>query len=308
MESTGNKTMVRDINKLDLKVLHLFKVIVDCGGFSQAQEKLGTQQSTISTNMASLERQLGMTLCQRGRKGFKLTLEGEKFYQFVETLFTHIRDFEVNIQELQMQSQGYIRFAMIDCVVTNPDCLLTRALERLRQEFPLAKIDSRVEDTLKIEELLLAKELDIAITSSEIRRDGLEYIEIFSEYQSLYCRAEHPILKQKQPLTLDSLKRYAIVDRATEHKITPVRDFGCEVFAYTSNMEMTALLLLSSDYIGHLPEHFAELWVQRGELIKLDIPNTDYKTEFHLTQRKDVTHPDAVAYLVEQLKDVHAFR
>jgi len=92
MGTIGNKTMVRDINKLDLKVLHLFKVIVDCGGFSQAQEKLGTQQSTISTNMASLERQLGMTLCQRGRKGFKLTLEDSRAANAISRLYSFCHD------------------------------------------------------------------------------------------------------------------------------------------------------------------------------------------------------------------------
>ena len=61
------------LNQFDLRLLQIFTVIVDCGGFSAAQVRLGMSQSTISGKMSDLETRLGVRLCQRGRSGFRLT-------------------------------------------------------------------------------------------------------------------------------------------------------------------------------------------------------------------------------------------
>ncbi|WP_238039513.1 LysR family transcriptional regulator, partial [Psychrobacter sp. Ps6] len=68
---------MRVITDVDLKLLQIFKVIVDCGGFSAAQFKLNMHQSTISTKMSQLETRLGLNLCHRGRRGFQLTHDGD---------------------------------------------------------------------------------------------------------------------------------------------------------------------------------------------------------------------------------------
>jgi len=58
---------------IDLRLLRVFKAVADAGGLSNAQAVLNLNPSTISTQLSTLEAQLGYTLCQRGRSGFKLT-------------------------------------------------------------------------------------------------------------------------------------------------------------------------------------------------------------------------------------------
>ncbi|WP_239685904.1 helix-turn-helix domain-containing protein [Photobacterium swingsii] len=67
---------MKKIDDIDIRLLQLFLIIVESDGFSAAQYQLNMHQSSISKKMNDLETRLGMTLCHRGRSGFKLTPDG----------------------------------------------------------------------------------------------------------------------------------------------------------------------------------------------------------------------------------------
>ena len=64
--------MFSQLTDLDLRLIRVFLAIVDAGGVSPAQATLNVGQSTISTQLATLETRLGYRLCERGRGGFSL--------------------------------------------------------------------------------------------------------------------------------------------------------------------------------------------------------------------------------------------
>ncbi len=66
--------MFTHLSDLDLRLIRVFLAIVDAGGISSAQATLNVGQSTISTQLATLETRLGYRLCERGRGGFALTV------------------------------------------------------------------------------------------------------------------------------------------------------------------------------------------------------------------------------------------
>lgn len=57
----------------DIRLVRIFKTVVECGGFTAAETTLGISRSAISQHMSDLESRLGFSLCQRGRGGFSLT-------------------------------------------------------------------------------------------------------------------------------------------------------------------------------------------------------------------------------------------
>ena len=69
------------VSDFDIRLLKLFRSVVECGGFSAAESVLGIGRSAISQQMSDLEQRLGLRLCQRGRAGFALTEEGREVYQ-----------------------------------------------------------------------------------------------------------------------------------------------------------------------------------------------------------------------------------
>lgn len=73
---TTRKALLAQVGDFEIRLLRLFKTVVECGSFTAAEGRLGITRSAISLHMNDLEKRLGMRLCQRGRAGFSLTDEG----------------------------------------------------------------------------------------------------------------------------------------------------------------------------------------------------------------------------------------
>lgn len=297
---------MRKINDFDLKLLQLFVTIVDSGGFSAAQFKLNMHQSTISTRMNDLETRLGMTLCHRGRRGFRLTKDGEKVYQLCQMLFSDIAYFEEQLDNIRSVSHGHIKLALTDNLATNPQCRIQLAIRQFCNEHPKVTIDTDIWDSYQIEMMLLEGKIELGITSSEVRKDGLKYDYLFEEKQCLYCAPGHPILSRDSEITLDELIEFPVVERGLAHSITPLsRVKGFKPQASSANMEATAHLLLSGNFVGYLPDHYADIWVKRGEMVRINAPSLEYSAEFHLTTLDTKELSFAASELVKAISEAH---
>ena len=85
--------MAAQLHVKDIRLLQVFCEVTDAGGISAAQETLGMTQSNISVLVADLETRLGVTLCERGRAGFRLTGEGEQAYDCAQQLLADLADY-----------------------------------------------------------------------------------------------------------------------------------------------------------------------------------------------------------------------
>ncbi|MDU1797383.1 MAG: HTH-type transcriptional activator BauR, partial [Pseudomonas aeruginosa] len=85
------------VSDFDIRLLRIFKTIVECGSFSAAESTLGLSRSAISLHMGDLEKRLGMRLCQRGRAGFALTDEGREVYRATQTLLAALEGFRAEV-------------------------------------------------------------------------------------------------------------------------------------------------------------------------------------------------------------------
>ena len=81
------------VSDFEIRLIRVFKAVVECGGFTAAEETLGISRSAISLHMSDLERRLGLLLCQRGRGGFSLTEEGHQVFEAGLTLLASLETF-----------------------------------------------------------------------------------------------------------------------------------------------------------------------------------------------------------------------
>jgi hypothetical protein len=117
------------IAEADLRLLKVFRTVVSCGGFAGAQAELNVGLSTITIHMQTLEQRLGCKLCTRGRSGFQLTDQGRAVYSATERLFSALETFRLDVYDSSAGVSGEIRVAMIDNLITHPECRLDDAFE-----------------------------------------------------------------------------------------------------------------------------------------------------------------------------------
>ena len=65
---------------MELEQLRIFTALCEAGGFSAAARRLYKSHSSVSRAVSALERELGVTLCERDRTRFALTAAGERLY------------------------------------------------------------------------------------------------------------------------------------------------------------------------------------------------------------------------------------
>ena len=76
MGSSKLRAPMGQVSDMDMRLLKVFKTVVDCGGMTAAEHELNIGTSTVSRHIKDLETRLGLVLCRRGRAGFALTAGG----------------------------------------------------------------------------------------------------------------------------------------------------------------------------------------------------------------------------------------
>ena len=98
-----NRAVLGQISDMDLRLLRVFRTVVDCGGMAAAELELNIGTSTVSRHVKDLETRLGLTLCRRGRAGFALTPEGHKIYDQTTALLAATDAFRSGVDAIHQR-------------------------------------------------------------------------------------------------------------------------------------------------------------------------------------------------------------
>lgn len=294
--------MLVNLTDVDLRMLRIFCSIVDAGGFTAAQVPLNTSLSRLSVLVRDLEVRLGYSLCNRGKRGFQLTAEGEETYAAAQELFSNIGHFRQRTAVLSQRHRDSLCIGTVDNLITLDNSPIPATIARLRGQQPGVHIDLQVMRPDELEQAVLEERIQVAIGAFHHRLSGLDYQMLFEEEQHLYCGSGHPFfLRTDQNLTFEELSTADYVDRGyvAENKRPCELRFASAVSAFS--MEAIALLILSDTYIGYLPTHYAANWVEGGRLRSIMSQRLGYRSAFHCITRQGAETKNTVRQFLDAL-------
>lgn len=265
--------MLKSIQDADIKLLRMFHVIAQCGGFSAAQAQLNLSQSAISSQMAQLEARLGLRLCERGHGNFKLTDHGQAVIAAAQKLFGALDDFCADIAESQGRLTGELKLGLIDNSVTHSNPMIRNAISRFVEVAPEVRISVFVGGAVELEQRVIDDRLQFAIGLFHHELESLNYLPLMNEEHALYCARSHPFFAQDDSqLTELALKAARYVSWGHGEGLPGwLSPFEFNEVASTPYIEAVAYLVLSGGYIGYLPTHYAQSWVAQ-KLIRQILP------------------------------------
>jgi len=94
---------------LDLRRLAVFREVAEQGSFSAAALELAYTQSVVSHHVAQLERELGVTLVERGRRPVRLTPAGERLHAHAGAILGAARAAEIELRAVAGLEAGTLR-------------------------------------------------------------------------------------------------------------------------------------------------------------------------------------------------------
>lgn len=290
----------------DLHLLRVFATVVDCGGFSAAQLALGMAQSTLSSQMAALEAQLGERLCHRGRGGFRLTPAGQVAYEATGRLFASLAQFQRDMAGLRTQLMGELRIGIVDQVATNPANHFAQAVRRFKARSGRVVLHVTVQAPPVLEREVAAGRLDLAIAPFFQHAAGLDYEPLFEEPQGLYCGAGHPLFGQAPDVPLPALDGVELAQRRYMAGVSTVTRLpALEPAAQADNLEAIAMLVLSGRFVGYLPDHAAAAWVAQGRMRAVRPAELGYVSRFEVASLRRRPQPASLAAFLDDLRAAH---
>ncbi len=258
------------VTDFDLRLLRVFTAVAEYGGFAAAESALGITRSAISLHMSDLEKRLGMRLCQRGRAGFALTDQGREVLRASAAMLAAIEDFRSEINQLHQCLRGELNIGLMNNLVTQPRMRITKALRRLRQLSSDVQVNISMSTPGEIERGLLDGRLHVGALPLINTLSALQYNPLYEERSLLYCSRDHPLFLSAAQVSASQLAGVPAVApsyRMNTQAQAMYRELDC--VAKASDREAIAFLILTGEYIGFLPDHYAAGWVGKGMMAAL---------------------------------------
>jgi DNA-binding transcriptional LysR family regulator len=287
---------------VDLKRLALFRQVVESGGLSAAETVLNVNLPTISAHLASLEASLGMRLCERGRRGFRLTEQGQGVLAASERLFESVQAFRAELDAVSGKVAGSLRLGLADNTIGDPASPVPQALRSLRERARGLELTLDVRNPFELERALRDERLDVVVGPFNSTDPDFEHLPLYAERLSLYVGRGHRLFGRPR-ITLQELAGADCVMRGylrESQAASPPVSFHYSATAH--NLEGVAQLVLTGDYLGYLPDHYAAGWVRSRRMRAVLPERTGYDVAFKALAHKRPRRGGATAVFLELLR------
>ena len=116
----------------------VFKTVAEMGSFRKAADVLGLTPSAISHAIASMEKELGFSLLNRGKSGVTLTNYGEHLMPYVNAVLNSDESLQQVVAEYKGLKQGTVKLGCFTSVCTN---FVPSIITSFQKQYPAIAIE-----------------------------------------------------------------------------------------------------------------------------------------------------------------------
>ena len=181
-----------------LQQLRILKAIATEKNFTRAAEVLYISQPSLSKQIKTLEKNLGITLINRESNKISLTENGKVFLQYSERILALCEESCRALIDLKNGNRGSLTVGASQTIGTY---LMPRILSLFTQNYPQIDLRIQVNSTPIIINNILKQEIDIAVVGGEIPnklRKNLTIKCFVKDEINLIISTIHPFAKKKK--------------------------------------------------------------------------------------------------------------
>ncbi|MGH9136333.1 MAG: LysR family transcriptional regulator [Acidimicrobiales bacterium] len=191
---------------MDLRQLGALVAIAEHGGFSAAARSLHTVQSNVSSHVARLERELGVTLVDRSTG--RLTGEGEAVVGRARRVQAELEALMADVASVNREVSGNARIGIIG---TTARWLTPHLLEAMGTAYPRVHVVVVDATTTSLLPQLDSGQLDLAVVALPVQGAAdVETEALFSEDLILVTPLHHPLAAYDR-VTLTELAQHELL-------------------------------------------------------------------------------------------------
>ncbi|MEZ8142873.1 LysR family transcriptional regulator [Enterovibrio norvegicus FF-33] len=252
---------------MNLKRIETFVIVATLRSFRKAADQQFTTQPAISSRIASLEKELGVTLFDRDASPISLTTKGRELLPFAEKMLMSAEQFQKRAENTSLFT-GTLRLGISETVVHT---WLTEFLRSFNDRFPRLDIDITVDVTANLRHDLLDRTLDLAFLMGPLSEPSVTNLPL-CRYPLVWVGSPSLNLPERK-LTIEELAPWPVITYArntqpfSEIKQQFNQADAVNMRFFTSS-SLSACLRMTVDGLGiaTLPAKIAEPEIENGRL------------------------------------------
>ena len=197
---------------MTLKQLRYITTVADIGNITEAAKQLYIAQPSLTSAIQELEKEYGITIFIRNKKGIEITPEGEEFLGYARQV---LEQTDLIDERYTGNSRGKLRF----CVSSQHYSFVVEAFVELLKKYGGEKYEfhMREKQTYDIIEdvshlrseigVIYMNSFNETVIKKTLRDNGLIFEPLFRAKPHVFVGKDSPLAKKKS-LSLDDLKPY----------------------------------------------------------------------------------------------------
>lgn len=192
---------------MDINQIQYFLAIVETGGFTKAAESLLLSQPALSVSIRRLERELGITLFERGGRRAILTPAGQFFLETARDMWDR---YQSTLNELRnFRSQPTLRLGILRTFRIDD---IAKMITMFREDHSNVVIELRDGNAKDLHNWLEQGDVDLLVTELTSLEDTETSLAMFQQKYLLAVPLNHPFA-QKDTVTLAELDDQLFIGR-----------------------------------------------------------------------------------------------
>ena len=188
---------------MELRNIRTFIKVAELGNFSRAAADLGYAQSTVTTQIQMLEKELHVTLFERNGKRVSLSEAGKEFLDYAYNM-QRCEDMALDHFSTEREPHGDITVGVMETICASH---YGDIFARFRSLYPKVNLKVVVATTLECMEMLERGRVDVILTvDKKLNHPGWVTAHEIPTEICFFCAADHPFAG-RQNVPMDDLIR-----------------------------------------------------------------------------------------------------
>ena len=274
---------------MDFDQLETFIDVARLSSFSRAAEKRFRTQPAISSQIRSLEEEVGARLLDRSGGKVSLTASGKLFLKFAEDTIDVRKAVVIAIAETERVPRGEIVVGANEGTCLH---ILPEVFAHFKKQYPDVSVNIRRADYAKVLESVIDNSVDFGVVSLPITDPRLTAVPIHRDELVLIVPPRHPLAKLQSAAAAD-IAQYPLVMPKVGH----TRDALDELFhqkklkpRYAMEVDSSELLkrFVAADVgVGFIARSHVQEDVQARVLATVPLAEAQIRRDLALVFRKD---------------------
>lgn len=282
--------MLKLARHVTLRQLQIFEAIGRLKNFTRVAEELFLTQSTVSTQVKHLTELAGIPLVEVVAKKTYLTEAGEILYHACQDVISRLDNTEMAFADLKGIKTGSLKLS----VISTAKYFAPEVLGKFWQRYPDIEVSLNVNNKESVLQRLINNEDDLYILGHNPPKElDIETIEFAANPVYVMANKKHPLVKQKQKISLKQLAEQSLIFREPGSGIREVieskfksKGLKPNVRMVLSNNEAIKHALIGQLGVSVLSLHTILLEGVKGPIALLNVEGFPVHRKWHLVYRK----------------------